>query len=176
MSVDLRTLHFDVHLDAISEYLKTDLQRYVDAVNATVIDGLLAPSVPASNVFDGGQWPIPTLTPEDAAIEVAIPDFSLERLDVANTDADEELRIVMRAWVQHVGDASTAVRDVYRKATRLGRAILAATVPQANDAWGNEAVVTRVRGMYRANPETDQREAWTSSVVLEFTVEDVDLF
>lgn len=176
MPVNLRTQHLDVHLDAILAFLQADLNPYIDAVNATVTDGLTVPHVPSTNVFVGGQWPIHSLTPAAPAIEVAIPDFTLDRLDVANTDGDETLRVVVRAWLQHVGDADTAIHDVYRKATRLGRAIIAAVIPQSANAFGDDAVVTQVRGRYRADPETDQREAWTSSVILEFQVEDVDLF
>jgi hypothetical protein len=174
--VALRTEHLGIHLDAIYAFLQTELDPYIAAVNLTVTDGLSVPVVPAFNVFLGGRQPIATLNPDQPAIEVAIPDFTLTNFSVDSTDADESMRVVMRAWLQHVGDAETAVSDVYLKATRLGRAILAATVKRENQAWGNDAVVSQVRGAYRANPETDQREAWTSSVVYEFTLEDTDLF
>lgn len=162
----------EAHLDALVAYLRTNLQGYVDQVNAAYLDGLVVGAITPGNVIAGGKAPIVTLSPSAPAIEVAIPDEIMGNFGLGQQDADTTLTIVLRAWQQHVGDADVATEQIYRKSLRLGTALKLCVLPQPHDAFGNHAVCTMLRGSYRVDPATDQREAWTSSLIYQLTVMD----
>lgn len=153
------------HLDSLVAYLRTNLPAYMATEDSRHSDGLSLGTLPAGNVIPGGMWPIPSLTPETPAIEVALPDQTLDNFGLGTIDADETLVIAVRLWQQHYGDPAVAIEQLYRKSLRLGNAFLLCVVPTSHDAFGNGSVIRQARSSYRVDPTTDQRESYTSSLV-----------
>lgn len=156
----------EMHLDSLVSFLRASFQAYMAAEDALHTDGLLLGTLLEGNVVPGGMWPIPTLTPDQPAIEVAIPQQQLANFDLYGTGGDEALTVAIRAWQQEYGDVATAVERVYRKSLRMGNALVQALTPQANDAFGDHATVQSIRSAWRADPTADQRESYTSSLTM----------
>jgi hypothetical protein len=158
------------HLDYVVDFLRNRLQPYMDVWNS-MPDGILVGTVLWENVIPGGMWPIPTLSPDTPAFEVAIPQQIMQNFDVAQSGAEEALTIALRVWMQEYGDVATSVERVYRKSLRMQAALLAGLTDPNEDAFGDHASVTDVRSSWRADPTADQRESYTSSLVMVLQVE-----
>lgn len=101
------------------------------------------------------------------SIEIASPDFSLADFDLDNWSADLRAVLMVRG---HVMDANAA--RVLRRAYRFGRALLQVLLQP--DAFGAGVQIRKddgVRGYYRFNPETGEREEIFGSTLLVFALE-----
>lgn len=159
------------HLDAVVAFLRDRFQPYVDEEDAAHADDLTLGTVLHDNVIPGGMWPIPTLTPEQPAIEVAIPQQALMAFDIEQSGAAETLTLALRCWQQEYGDVVTAVERVYRKSLRMQNALVRGLSDKRQDAFGDHATLLEARSSWRADPTIDQRESYTSSLVMVLTIE-----
>lgn len=166
------TYSMEQHLNAIVGFFRANLQAYTTVEDLLHSDGLSIGTILSDNIIPGGKWPIPTLTPENPAIEVAVPDQTLSFKSTGGLAADGVLVVAIRAWQQHYGDPDTAIELLYRKSLRLGNAIMNSLAPWTNDAFGNGAVMQQARSSYRVDPTTDQRESFTSSLVTVIQLDD----
>lgn len=159
------------HIDRLCAVLRAQLPAQIGIVNAAKADGIIVPT--SVVVVAGGKQPMPELNDQQAVLEVALPDETLDGFDISQTDWDASLTVVVRAWLMHVGDPDTGVEFLYRKSLRMRRALVAVVAPIDNDAFGNHASLERVRIAYRVNPETDQREEFVSGTLFVMSVMDV---
>src|SRR5207253_1301453 len=106
--------------------------------------------------------------------ELAVPDFDISDMSVDDTDMDLDQNLVVRVWVQLADSSEQAEEKVYRLAQRWAQTILALVLPVRNNAFGDGSVVSRVRGAFRINPETGQKEQVVSGCLLVLTVRSVD--
>lgn len=159
----------EAHVDSLRNFLRANLGAGIDQMNATVTDGLLLVKPKAENIVHGGATIL-----EYPSIEIAVPDFELHDMSVENVEMDMTANIVIRGWLELADLTPQAPEKIYRLAQRMAQVILALILPAGNNAFADQTIITRVRGSFRLNPETQQKEEYVSGFILICTLETVD--
>jgi hypothetical protein len=104
-------------------------------------------------------------------IEVAAPDWMMSEFSLGQQTSALELTLIVRAWLQQDAEIQ-GFQNLYRATLRYGRSLL--RVLTRPDALGH-STITAVRGFYRVNPETGERDEPEAASMLLFQLEDVEL-
>lgn len=154
--------------DAVCDSLRINLPaalgaqtvRYADhdAAMGRVVE-LIAPA--NEDYYAGGVGAV-TRYP---TVEVAAPDLTASGFDIAQTDGDVTLNLIVRAFDRH------PVHDIlYRKMSRLGAAIISVLM---TPGAVSDCTIEALRAAWRFNPETEEQDNVVSGVLLAFTVNTV---
>lgn len=114
------------------------------------------------DIFFGGS-------PTDAivrypAIEVATPDWLLADLDIGLVSGDARPSVVVRFFYEHVN-----FEALYRASLRFKSALLRVLV--APNSFGAGYTVRELRGSYRVNPETGEKQQFRAGTIVVFFLE-----
>jgi len=100
-------------------------------------------------------------------VEVANPDFTIDNFSLAQYDAAWNPDIVVRVWYEAALDAD----QLDRALKRYVRAVF--EILATPDAMGKSESIARIRGGWRTNPETNERQELFGAAVLVFTMDSV---
>lgn len=150
-------LHLEPYLDAAREYLRDNLPTRLAVVNGELTDFELP--VPDQDSYLLG---VTSTTLKYPLIEVASPDWTMTAFDLGQFTGDFNFTIVVRAMLQDL-DYDRLTRSLYR----YGRCLTEVLCEPG--AFG-EGVVDSIRGAYRVNPETNDREEFVAGALLVFSI------
>lgn len=160
--------HVEPLVDQAIATLKAGLPARVAAANAGA-------SFEITDVDDQDYWPggQPTLV-RYPAIEVSAFAGELFNLSVGQAEADTDVEMAVICWVAMTEQTGGDFSNLYRAATRYGRAILETLL--VPDAFGDGVVVERASYRYAANPTPGERELreLVAAAMLFFTLGDVE--
>lgn len=161
--------HVEPLVDQAIATLKAGLPARVAALNAAATDFEIT-DVPDQDYWPGGQ---PTLG-RYPAIEVSAFAGELFNLAVGQAEADTDVEVAVVCWVAMDDAIGGDFSNLYRAATRYGRAILETLL--VPDAFGAGVVVERASYRYAANPTPGERELreLVCAAMLFFTLGDVE--
>jgi hypothetical protein len=150
--------------------LKAGLPGQLAAIDALYTDFDLVPDfVPDADNYWTGVVRKPLKYP---IVEVAVPDWTMTGFDINQMAADCSFPMFVSATLRVVEPAAQHSDKLYRLCMRYVRAILNTLLVPG--AFGQGAVVNAVRGAYRQNPETRDREEIIGAALVAFTLESQD--
>lgn len=141
------------------DYLEAGMPAMLASIEAANSDGIELPA-PRQYVFgvvdSALGYPV---------IDAAVPDFNATQFDLAHLEADYEFQLIIRVQQRYAATDDGLDRSLYRYNQAMFRLL---AQPAALPA---SAEVTEVRGGFRANPETEEREQLIGRSILALTVE-----
>jgi hypothetical protein len=153
-------IHLEPFLDACKASLVAGLPAAIATINANHPDpDIQLDPVAAGNIWIGGYDVLAYPT-----IEIASPDWTMAQLSIGQHSADLGCIVIVRC---HVRDVSP--ERIYRQALRYASAML--LVLLTDEAFGHRAVVEDVRGSYRFNPETEERQEASGHATINFRLQ-----
>lgn len=167
--------HVGPHIHAALAALRAGLPDAISEFNAE--DGIQL-KVPVDSggplgdpdvAYHFGGKPRHTLFP---AVEVAVPDGTVDGLAIDNVDADLEAQVVATVWVEAPAEEFS---ERYERAIGYGRCLQHVLLQP--DAFGPSVEVKQIRFAYAANPDRrnrDDMEAMTIGSFHFFTIADVE--
>lgn len=157
--------HTEAILDAAVASLRAGLNPALAAINAGTTDFDL--ELADDDAIDVSGFEMV----KSPSVEVAVADWRMTNFSLAQLVADMACPILVRAVVF---DANN--RTVYRRSMRMSQAIISVLV--APDAFGRGYMLSpenSIRGAYRFNPETDQRQELQGNSFVAFSIEGVEV-
>jgi hypothetical protein len=161
--------HVEPLVDQAIATLKAGLPARIAAANAEASDFDI-PAIADQDYWAGGQ----TSLVRYPAIEVSAFAGELFNLSVSQAEADTDVQLAVIGWVAMTPETGGDFSNLYRAATRYGRAILETLL--VPDAFGAGVVVERASYRYAANPTPGERqlEEIVCAAMLFFTLGDVE--
>lgn len=162
---------------AAEAHLKARLPLHITQVNAEwAAQGLAEPilETPTDDSYYPGGWAVLRYP----CVELASPEFDLLNLQLHRRDMDGATSLAIRGSVH---DARTATGRLYYRACRFAQALIRPMLEHDPAAglrpFGPNAELARerpVRGVFRFNPETLERDEIVAGVILVFDLELVE--
>jgi len=155
--------HLEGYIDAGIVSLKANLPTRISAINGEYTDMVL-PTPDADAYYAGGLstfWKYP-------AVELAAPDWNLANPALSQRAWEGNVTMTARILYQHP-DFET----LYRAVMRYGRCLV--EVLSAQDAFGAGQTVASMRGFYRVNPESGERDEFIAGALVVCTLDVIEV-
>lgn len=151
--------HVEDYIDAGLASLRAQLPGRIAAVNAEKPD-LRVPTPDTDAYYPGGL----SVFLKYPSVELAAPDWTLANPSLGQRAWDGNVTVTGRILMQH-----PEFDVLYRMVMRYGRCLV--EVLSKQDALGTGVTVQQMRGFYRVNPETGERDEFIAGALVVCTLD-----